>query len=326
MKHLVAQRDARITQQENRQAQLTRHIQDLDQALQEHQREKEHLVAEKTEWVTKYRTLKKEASALKLDRFRKSIVNTIDVNAAARPIRALESEYENLNIPGPINDFDPELLESPTASKSHRASLTAYQDESSEDVTMASFPFDVTYDRVSHSAQSEFSPIPRYYNDLTKSPPPEKPANTNRLSDTIKMASGALRDGMHVRIMSSGHHRRDSDDGKHARVKDRGDVSYFTTDATQRNKARSKTMTAISVVDAFAVLYKDIRKHLSPEEFVEFAKLVSLFNASKATAEQTVKAVGKIVQDKTLTDRFEDLLGRALTQRNEEHSGRTRSV
>ncbi|KAL1914754.1 uncharacterized protein VTP21DRAFT_8012 [Calcarisporiella thermophila] len=79
--------------------------------------------------------------------------------------------------------------------------------------------------------------------------------------------------------------------------------------------ARARSTEGVVPRSAFTMLYKRIRDNLSVEKFAEFAKVVSAFNASLATADETVEAVEIILQNPELSVEFRSLVEQALGTR-----------
>ncbi|RUS26864.1 hypothetical protein BC938DRAFT_484014 [Jimgerdemannia flammicorona] len=81
-----------------------------------------------------------------------------------------------------------------------------------------------------------------------------------------------------------------------------------------------------SVVNAFAELYKQIMESLTSDEFAKFAAVVSAFNASQKTAEETVRDVEVIVKSRDLFLRFKALVSRALQEREKAEAAASASA
>ncbi|GJJ78873.1 hypothetical protein EMPS_11232 [Entomortierella parvispora] len=66
---------------------------------------------------------------------------------------------------------------------------------------------------------------------------------------------------------------------------------------------------------AFTTLYKEIRDSMDVTSFGRFARVVTAFNEGEKTTDETLQEVGKIVKDRSLNQRFQDLIHQAIAEK-----------
>ncbi|KAG0202538.1 hypothetical protein BGX28_004985 [Mortierella sp. GBA30] len=67
--------------------------------------------------------------------------------------------------------------------------------------------------------------------------------------------------------------------------------------------------------NAFTMLYKEIRDSMDASSFGLFARVVAAFNEGEKTTEETLLEVGKIVKNRTLNQRFQELIHQAIAEK-----------
>ncbi|KAF9432155.1 hypothetical protein BGZ76_011188 [Entomortierella beljakovae] len=81
------------------------------------------------------------------------------------------------------------------------------------------------------------------------------------------------------------------------------------------NEDSSKRSNGGVDASAFTMLYKEIRDSMDTTSFGLFAKVVAAFNEGDKTTEETLEEVGKIVKDRSLNQRFRDLIHQAIADK-----------
>ncbi|KAF9311721.1 hypothetical protein BG003_007081 [Podila horticola] len=94
--------------------------------------------------------------------------------------------------------------------------------------------------------------------------------------------------------------------------KTKDDPSSFSSETRRKQQS-----TGSSGVDAsaFTLLYKEIRDSMDATSFGLFARVVTAFNEGEKTTNETLQEVSKIVKDRTLNQRFKNLIEQAIAEK-----------
>ncbi|KAG0361141.1 hypothetical protein BGZ54_009220 [Gamsiella multidivaricata] len=122
-------------------------------------------------------------------------------------------------------------------------------------------------------------------------------------------------------IRASGYEssaRNQREESQYRQIASYGDKADKHAEGTaNKNRVEKSGGSGSGGVDAsaFTMLYKEIRDSMDASSFGMFARVVAAFNEGEKTTEETLGEVGKIVKDRTLNQRFRDLIHQAIAEK-----------